>query len=131
MMKKIFAAAALLIASNVASAGPVTCHTNANPDANYCRYTGNVSRLYINESNLILVYYDAQTPEGVAASAGYDSAEHPNGRAAAAYTMGTNLEFGRVLYATLLAAKTQNRTVTLQMRGTIGSHLRIDRVWLN
>ncbi|MCE9687161.1 hypothetical protein LZP73_13260 [Shewanella sp. AS16] len=50
---------------------------------------------------------------------------------AAAISISADSEFAKLFYSTALAAQASNRDVTIQMRGNIGSYLKIDRIWLD
>jgi len=100
-----------------------TCSAN---HGGYCQYKGKVENIYINEGNLILLYFDAAIPTGDADVSGVTIT---NG-GAAAYNMTDNLEFAKMFYSTALAAQASGRNVTIQMRGTQSGYLRLNRIWL-
>jgi len=95
----------------------------------YCKYYGKVKNLYINEGNLLLMYFDAagnisdirsHIPEAWSGSV----------HVAAAYNTADNPDFANKLYSTLLTAQASKRKVSIQMRGVTSGYLKIDRVWL-
>lgn len=93
---------------------------------NYCTYKGKVDRVYINESGLILIYFDTAISAESAAAVGFTIGSG----AAAGYVLQTNSEFGKLLYSTALAAKASGAEIGMQMRGTTNSYLKIDRIWI-
>lgn len=46
----------LLLLPMAGYAASPTCHSHSS--GNYCQYTGKVQRIYINSSNLILLYFE-------------------------------------------------------------------------
>lgn len=94
----------------------------------YCQYTGRVVQAYINSGNQIILYFD--TPMNLAdpASVGISGVTVGN---AASYNMSANVEFGKALYASLLAAQARGATIIVQMWGVSGGYLQIDRIWVN
>lgn len=112
-----------VLISNFALAGQPTCHSS---HGGYCAYTGKVQRIYINSGNLVLMYFDTPVPLDVPASIGLNVTQAP----AAAIRVESNSEFAKLFYSTALAAQASGREVTVQMRGTLGGYLKIDRIWL-
>lgn len=94
---------------------------------NYCNYKGKVQRVYINDSGLILVYFDADASIEGAAAVGF-SISQPS---AGGYLLQTNADFAKLLYSTALAAKASGSEIGLQMRGTVSGYLKIDRIWMD
>jgi hypothetical protein len=114
-----------LFFSPLANAGEPTCHTTSSKP--YCRYNGSVEKIYVNESGLILLYFD--TPLNV------DDANAVGGwgvtqRSAAVYRITDNPDFAKMLYSTALAAQSSQRSVAFQMRRVISGYMAIDRIWL-
>ncbi len=93
----------------------------------YCKYSGYVNRLYVNASGLILLYFDTPMAAGAATSVGYTAAS----TGAAAIVISENPEFANLFYSTALAAQASQRKVSIQMRDSHSSYLKIDRIWLN
>ncbi|MFA0813455.1 hypothetical protein [Microbulbifer epialgicus] len=118
----LMAVVALLIANNL-QAGTPTCHSGS--DA-YCQYVGKVERVYVNNDNLILLYFDTPVPLSVPASIGLSVGSG----FAAAVDADENPEFAKMLYSTALTAQASGRSVTIQMRGIQNGYLKIDRIWL-
>lgn len=121
---RILLLALLLFASISVNAAAPTCHVNTG--GNYCTYKGLVQRIYINDSGLILIYFDAPIAVADAGAVGFSIS---NG-AAAAIVLQTNIEFSKLLYSTALTAKAAGIEVTMQMRGTQNGYLKVDRIWI-
>lgn len=122
---KIFVAATVLMISNHSLAATPTCHSNNGSP--YCQYTGKVERIYINDSNLVLIYFDNSVSLDVPASVGYSVS---NGYAAA-FDVDENPEFAKMFYSTALAAQASGRSITIQMRDAQSGYLKFDRIWLS
>ena len=112
--------------SSYSHAAAPTCQMTSTGSP-YCQYTGKVSRIYINSSNLILVYYDTPLNLADAEAVGYS----PTSTTAMSYPLAENPDFGKLFYSTALAAKASGKSVTIQMRGTHWGYLKFDRIWLN
>jgi len=95
--------------------------------APYCSYTGKLSRVYINESNTMLFYFEQTADIALPASVDYTGVT--NGMAAA-YTATVNPIFAEFFYSTALTALAADKTVGIQMRQTVGRYLKVDRIWL-
>ncbi|AKE51281.1 hypothetical protein [Kangiella geojedonensis] len=93
--------------------------------APYCSYKGKVKRVYVNDRSQILLYFDTTLPVPEAEKVGY-SITHGN---AAIYKISNNADFAKMLYSTLLSANTQDRNVSIQMRGVTSGYMTIDRIW--
>jgi hypothetical protein len=94
----------------------------------YCQYQGKVSQAYVNAYQEILLYFDTPVPASEVAVAGFSGVSNYG---AARFHMGSNPEFGRMLYASLLAAQARGATVTVQMYSSGGGYLQIDRIWVS
>ncbi|MEM7765650.1 MAG: hypothetical protein AAF290_16410 [Pseudomonadota bacterium] len=112
--------------SGSAYAGAPTCSTHSSGP--FCQYVGTASKAYINDGNIILLYFDTKMdlaqPSGVGitgVTAGF----------AAGYRITDNPDIAKILYSTMLAGQSLNATVTIQMRGTTAGYVRIDRIWLD
>jgi hypothetical protein len=123
MNKKMVMILLLLLPMASYAASP-TCHTN--PSGNYCQYIGKVTQIYINSSNLILLYFEEPIDIADANSYGMNIS---NG-SAAAFLVSDNPTFAQMFYSTALAAQASGRTVTIQMRGSQNGYLKFDRIWL-
>ncbi len=124
-MKKWFCILAIgLFFSNISWAGAPTCHTHSSGP--YCSYQGKVSRIYINTGNTILIYFDTLLDANAASGVGFTVTQ----RSAAAFDLNENPEFAKIFYSTALAAQASNRDIVIQMRGTLGGYLKLDRIWL-
>ncbi|MEP2990312.1 MAG: hypothetical protein ABJN65_00965 [Parasphingorhabdus sp.] len=93
----------------------------------YCQYTGKLSRVYINDDNLMLLYLESNIDLSVVSASGYGGV---SGNYAAAYLTSTNPSFSEYLYSTALTALAGDKTVSIQMRGTQSGLLKIDRIWI-
>jgi hypothetical protein len=122
-MKTIFSLVLLTVTSLSWAAAPV-CYVHA--PGNYCQYTGLVSTIYVNDSNLILIYFDQPVDPGYVAGFGINISKG----AAAAYRVSDNPEFAKLFYSTALAAQASGRDITMQLRGEVGGYLKFDRIWL-
>ncbi len=114
-----------ITAAPFAEAGTHTCAvSSAGP---YCQFTGKVARAYVNESNTILLYFDTPLDLNQPADVGIEGVTIAG---AAAYPQTDNPEFGKMLYASMLAAQARGATIVVQMRGRYGGYLRMDRIWV-
>ena len=95
--------------------------------AGYCQYTGKVVKAYVNAYDQILLYFDAPVDLNHAVSVGLTGASVS---VAAIYNMAANKDFGKMLYATLLAAQSRGANVEVQMHSVSGGYLAIDRIWI-
>ena len=127
-MKPIFLISILiflpLFSVNTLAAAPTCQLHNGSP---YCSYNGKVQRIYVNASNLILVYFDTPIDPTIPQSHGYDVT---NG-GAGAIAISENPEFAKLFYSTALAAQASGRNISIQMRNNVSSYLKIDRIWLS
>ena len=113
----------LLLMSTTAFPAMPTCSAAS---GGYCQYTGKVSKIYINSGNRILIYFDMPMPIENANLASFTIS---NGSAGILSVTDTP-DFGKLFYSTALAAQSSNRSITIQMRGTLSGYLKIDRIWL-
>lgn len=112
--------ALLLLLPMAGYAASPACHDN------YCQYTGKVERIYINSSNLILLYFEEPIDIADANSYGMNIS---NGSAAAFLATG-NPTFAQMFYSTALTAQASGRSVQIQMRGSEQGYLKFDRIWI-
>lgn len=96
-------------------------------DGRYCAYSGYVEALYVNEHNLILLYFDTALPAGEASKVGLSV----SGTKAVALSLTANPDFAKLFYSTALAAQAANKRVDIQMRSTFLGYLQADRIWIN
>jgi hypothetical protein len=115
----------LMSSASFSETAAPTCHDNSGSP--YCRYTGEIDRLYINYSNVILMYFESSINTSDASSVGFAI---NSGEAAALRIADGNAEFARAFYSTALAAKLSGSKVSVQMRGTESGYLKIDRIWI-
>ena len=112
-----------LFTSNVMASAPV-CHAS---HGGYCNYSGKVSKIYVNATNMMLIYFDTPINVSDTAIAGLTIT---NG-GAASFPVSENPEFAKMFYSTALSAQATNRNVSIQMHGTYGGYLKFDRIWLS
>lgn len=109
---------------SVANAQTTTCAVSQNIP--YCQYTGKLKTVYINDSNLMLLFLEQPVDTALPASVGYTGVT--NGTAGM-YTTTVNPSFAEFLYSTALTASAADKTVTMQFRGAAG-YMKVDRIWL-
>lgn len=128
-MKKTFIiTAVLLLLSHKANAAEPTCQFSSSGSW-YCQYNGSVNRIYVNSGNMILLYFDtcySQATLDASASNGLNFTQ----RCAASIPLSDNPDFAKLFYSTALSAQTSKRSVSIQMRGTHGGYVKMDRIWL-
>ena len=122
MIKKMILLAIALFTFDANTAAP-KCYSTS---GNYCAYSGYVEQIYINNTNMILLYFDTPMVEGEWENAGFSASS----TTAAAINLDENPSFAKLFYSTALSAQATNRQVYIQMRGTVNSYLKIDRIWL-
>ncbi|WP_229954367.1 hypothetical protein [Parasphingorhabdus litoris] len=93
----------------------------------YCEYKGKVRQAYMNDDNLVLMYFEEYIDLSVVSAAGYSGV---SGTYAAAYLHTENPAFAEALYSTILTALAADKEVAIQMRGSQGGLLKIDRFWI-
>lgn len=113
------------ISSGAASAGAPACYPYNGQG--YCQYTGKASRVYINSGGEILLYFDTAMPAGAPSSVGITGV---TSFAATIFPMVQAPDYAKAMYATLLAAQARGATIEVQMWGTHGGYMKLDRVWI-
>jgi hypothetical protein len=123
-----FIAAALvsMLGSSAANAGAPQCYPYGS--SGYCQYQGKVAQAYINAYSEILLYFDTAANPADVAAVGLTGVTNYH---AARYHTVANPDFGKALYASLLAAQARGALVTVQMHSTGGGYLQIDRIWVS
>lgn len=124
MNKKIVPLLLLLLPLASHAASP-TCYTHST--GNYCKYEGKVQRIYINSSNLILLYFEDPADVATVNSFGINISDGN----AAAFMVSDNPIFAEMFYSTALTAQASGRSVSIQMRGSQQGYLKFDRIWLS
>jgi hypothetical protein len=117
--------ASLPIQSPVVQAAAPVCYPYNG--TGYCQYSGRVVKAYVNAYDQILLYFDTPVDLNQAASVGLTGATVST---AAIYNMSANRDFGKMLYATLVAAQARGANVEVQMHSVSGGYLVMDRVWI-
>jgi hypothetical protein len=124
----VWAASALLTLTFVAPANAGAPQCSTWNGQGYCQYVGRVSSAYVNDGNQIILYFDTPMDPGAPASVGISGVSVYS---AATYRMTDNMDFGKALYASLLAAQSRGATVEVQMWGVYAGYLKIDRIWVH
>ena len=109
-----------------AVAGSTSCSTTTSGTP-YCSYTGKVVQAYVNDSNLVILYLDTNFTQTQLTAVGITGVTNLS---SVARQISTDPEFSKMLYATMLAAKVSDSTVTVQMKGVYNGYLEIDKIWL-
>lgn len=110
-----------------ASASAPTCQFSGTYP--YCQYTGRVSMVYINEQNLILLYFDTPMDSSAPGSVGFSGVSYFS---AAGYPLSNNPDFAKSLYASLLAAQARGANITVHMPAVVAAgYMKIDRIWVH
>jgi hypothetical protein len=108
-----------------ASAGAPNCYPYNG--SGYCQYDGRVREAYINSSNQIILYFDTPVNPASAAAVGLAGVTVDS---AAIYLMQNNPDFGKALFAAMLAAQSRGAMVSVQMHSVYGGFLVMDRIWV-
>lgn len=108
------------------SAHSVAADNSAFCTATYCQYDGTIERIYLNENNFIIVYFNAEFDKGAASAAGITTTFLGGG----AVNGTTKPEYAKMFYSTALAAQATGRKVKIQMQGTEASYAKITKIWL-
>ncbi|MEO9599793.1 hypothetical protein [Parasphingorhabdus sp.] len=111
--------------SSIANAQSFSCAVSSGTP--YCSYTGKLSRVYINEGNMMLFYLEQAADIAVPASVGYTGVTKGT---AVSYNAAVNPIFAEYFYSTALTALAADKTVGIQMRQTVGGYMKVDRIWL-
>lgn len=124
-MKSIFFLLVMMTYSGLSFSATPSCNQNGSDP--YCSYNGTIERLYINASNVMLIYFESAMDPSVAQNVGFSVT---SGNAAALKITESNSDFFQLLYSTALAAKMAGSTVSMQMRGNESGYMKVDRIWL-
>jgi len=92
----------------------------------YCSYNGKLSRVYINEGNTILIYFEQAIDTSLPATVGISGVTTG---VATRYSLNSNAKFADYLYSTALTALAGDKTVSMQFRSASG-YLIVDRIWI-
>lgn len=93
----------------------------------YFHYNGPVKSVYVNESSLVLIYFDQPMLVEEASACGLTITSG----AAGSYVIDDNPEYAKMLYSTALTAQASGRNISIQMREVRSGYLKIDRIWLS
>jgi hypothetical protein len=116
---------ALLLSGNSWADQPTCQYTSGG--APFCSYQGKVTKAYINDQGMVLLYFDQNMDSSAPGSVGISGVSR---NFAAAYPVAEDPEFAHMLYASMLSAQAAGKRVTIQMRDTYGGYLKIDRIWV-
>lgn len=108
-----------------ASAGAPQCYPWQN--TGYCQYNGKVREAYVNAYDQVILYFDADVNPANAAAVGLTGVTVTS---AAMFSMSTNKDFGKMLFAALLSAQARGAEISVQMLTVNGGYLVIDRIWV-
>ena len=117
----------LLMTVSVSAATPQGSYCFTHSSGGICRYEGLVSEVYVNNTNLILVFFEDAFGPTEASDVGISGVNKFN---AVAVHISPDPEFARMFYSTVLAAQAQGRVITVQMNTTHGGYLEADRIWM-
>src|SRR5262249_32356713 len=76
----------------------------------------------------VILYFDTSFNTSIATSVGLTGVSINN---AAMYNMQSNPDFGKSLFAALLAAQARGATISVQMSSVLDGYLVMDRIWVN
>lgn len=119
--KLFLGALAFSMLPQAASAQTVGCA------ATYCQYQGKITRAYINEDNLMLIYFEQPFDVAITATAGITGVS--NGQAGS-YIITDNQNYSEFLYSTALTALAAEKTVIMQFYEARSGYLKIDKIWI-
>jgi hypothetical protein len=119
---------AMLAASLHPSAMASAPHCYPYNGSGYCQYDGRVQKAYINAYQQVILYFDTPMNTAEASAVGISGVTVDS---AAVYNMGSNPDFGKSLFAAMLAAQARGATVSVQMSSASGGYLVMDRIWVN
>jgi hypothetical protein len=111
--------------SSTSSAAAPHCHVYGS--GGYCQYDGRVREAYINAYDEVLLFFDTPVDPAHAASVGMSGITVTT---AAKYNMSGNKDFGKSLFAAMLAAQARGAVVSVQMHSVAGGWLIMDRIWV-
>lgn len=102
---------------------------NCGKDASgpYCHWTGTISQVYLYDGLTILLYVNETFNPKMADAVGLSVSSG----SALTYSMKENIEFGKLLYATMLSAQARNKTVKIESGVSNGTYLVIRKIWSN
>lgn len=127
LFSKILAGLFLLFISNYSFAAGLFCSASY---GGYCNYSGKISRVYVNRSNLLLIYTEGGMDLSQLANAGNKFSMVTTG-AAVAVNMNKYPVFGKNIYSAALTAFMGGKSITLQCKDNHGGYLQADRIWIN
>lgn len=117
--------AAVILISLGYSAAAVEPSCSTAGSVSFCRYTGAVAKIYVNDANQILLYFDTPMDVSRPAAVGISGVTQS---VAAIIRINDNPTFAQYFYSTALAAQARGVDINIQMRGVSNGYLKIDRV---
>lgn len=93
----------------------------------YCRYKGEIDKIYINSNGLALVFLNKHFNVEDAKKFGYDVTAGN----IVAIDLNNKTLFSRELFDMATLAFQQDLFVEIHARGTINGYLTVDRIWVN
>ncbi|MEP2103979.1 MAG: hypothetical protein ABJP02_17770 [Parasphingorhabdus sp.] len=94
----------------------------------YCQYIGKLKHVYINEGRVMLFYLEQPMDIALPASVGYTGVSNGS---AVTYNANVDPVFAEYFYSTALTALAGDKTISIQMRQTVGGYMKVDRIWLH
>ena len=114
-----------LLSVSALAASPL-CLEYSSGSGHYFQYHGKVKQVYVNENNLILIYFE----EPISVEDVLRCGLSVNSGSAGSFQIDAQPEYAKLLYSTALAAQATGRPVSVQMRSVQSGYLKIDRIWL-
>jgi hypothetical protein len=93
----------------------------------YCRYKGEIEKIYINSNGLALLFLNKNFNVEDAKKFGYDVTAGN----IVAIDLNNETQFSRELFDMATLAFQQDLLVEIHARGTINGYLTVDRIWVN
>lgn len=122
--KLLLFAIALTMVPQSAMAQTFTC-SGSGP---HCQYTGKISRAYINEDNLMLIYFEQPFDIALPAAVGILGVSRGD---AGSYLTTNNHSYSEFLYSTALTALAADKTVVVQFFVAQSGYLRVNKIWID
>ena len=91
----------------------------------YCKYNGNITKVYLNAQGLVLVYLNADFSTKSAKEYGYNVG---SGSIVSLNIIENKADLH--LYQTILFAMDEELAVELHARNTLSGYMKLDRIWL-
>ncbi len=128
MLKYSFVLLALVLFAPNALAWSFECRRASAGQEPFCKYIGNIKRLYINDNGVLLVYFERPVDLSKAKIVGLSAKVN---KSAGIKITEKNRFYVDKVFALLLAAKSHEKQVSFHMNAVEDGYLKIDRVWLD